>query len=105
MTLRDLYISVTRDYRQSARTLEAALRGQSARRRRILRMLLAGMSHRQIGARLHISHGSVRSAIVLTLLAIHKELAGLPRYHLVGRARRKPAPAPPPVRKSRRAAA
>lgn len=78
----------------------AQLAKQSSRRQKIVELVLRGMSHREIGAEVGgVSGGTVRKALIETMLAIRKAALGLPRYHNEGRPRgrsygkRKPSPA------------
>jgi DNA-binding NarL/FixJ family response regulator len=84
MTLIDLY----RNYAGSSATrpqLLAALQHDTPRRRKIVMQHSEGKSQRDIGAKLGITQGSVRSAVRLAMLAARKRIEGLPRYHEQGR--------------------
>jgi DNA-directed RNA polymerase specialized sigma24 family protein len=65
--------------------IAAQLKRESKRRRAIVKARIAGASLREIGIDHGISHGSVRSVLLLTMRAIRKRLRVLPRYHQEGR--------------------
>jgi len=65
--------------------IRAQLKRESKRRRAIVLRHIEGASLRDIGADYGITHGSVRSVLILTMRAIRKQLRVLPRYHETGR--------------------
>jgi len=65
--------------------IRAQLKRESKRRRAIVLRHIEGACLRDIGADYGITHGSVRSVLILTMRAIRKRLRLLPRYHEHGR--------------------
>jgi hypothetical protein len=106
MTTTELYRQVTGDHTTHHRSITAALDQEPKARRAIVAMYAAGMSDRQIGERIHRAHGTPRGTLNRTMLAIHKRVHHLPRYHIVGREKgytvsktkpQRPATAAPPA--------
>lgn len=87
-TPKAIYTAITGDRETHQRTIAAALKHESRRRRKIVELRAAGQSYRQIADQYGISHASVRSALILTMRAVYKRTHGEPRYNRVGRRRR-----------------
>jgi DNA-directed RNA polymerase specialized sigma24 family protein len=82
----------------TARELAAALRTLAPRRRRAMELYCDGLSLRQLGRKLRVSHGSARSLIRLAIRAAFKAARSLPRYTAghPGPWRGRPHMGPPP---------
>jgi DNA-binding NarL/FixJ family response regulator len=93
MTLAELY----RQHWGQAdpRTIAAAARRLTNRQVHALSLHARGAPTRLIGRTLGISHGAARELVMRGLAAMHKRIAGLPRYHITGRGQ---APTPAPAR-------
>jgi len=72
-------------YRTPAVAIFRALQSQTDRRQEIVRRTMRGQSMRNIAVDFGVSHGSIRSALRLTMMAVAKQLRHLPRYHERGR--------------------
>lgn len=84
LALSSVYATIT-GHTARGPAIAAALKQQTERRRLIVQRVLDRHSYRAIAAELGITHGAVRSALVLTMKAVNKELLHLPRYHNTGR--------------------
>ena len=89
MTLKALYQSVTHDSATHQSTIAAQLAREGSARRRLVQLYLHNTTDRLAAKRTRRSHGAARSMLRATMFALYKRIQGLPRYHLVGRARPK----------------
>ena len=89
MTVKALYQAITGDVHAHQRTIAAELAREPARRQLAVRLRAQGHTLREIGRRLKRTHGTAQDLILRTMLAMHKRIYGLPRYHLHGRSRRR----------------
>lgn len=82
MTVKALYQAITGDTATHQRTIAAELGRESSRRRRAVALRVAGASLRAIGDKLRppCSYGAADDLIERTMRAMHKRIAGLPRY-------------------------
>jgi hypothetical protein len=84
-TLAALYREITGDTDAHQGTIAAHFRQLDTRRQRLVNRRLKGQTMAYIGESFGISSAATQSSIVLSMRAIRKAIAGLPRYHLVGR--------------------
>jgi DNA-directed RNA polymerase specialized sigma24 family protein len=80
-----LYRQATADSATDPRTIAAAVRRLTPDQRTALELRAEGATYRDIGRITHRTHGSARDLVTRALMAMHKRIAQLPRYHRTGR--------------------